>query len=311
MQTVSCIILSHNAAAYIRAALDSALAQTHKLSQILVIDDSTDDSPRIVEEYAKHDASVQLLRVPPCNVSKARNTALDHATGDFISFLDADDVWLPTKSEKQLGALYESPHIVGAYAHYFDFRSDLDDMGRKVPRKGRDDPALRDVIFDQHMSSSTVLIRRSVIGSLRFDEKGPDAEDTIFMSELRLVGPWRLVDEPLIAKRIHGGQASTSHKHRIRNVNTRLKWLLAAAPRIDAGSGPGTAQKLHDELAGGLIGWLESRYWKRELADMKWMCDQARLMTPTHFGNSFLSRTKLYPRWFYRIRDLFGTGRAG
>jgi len=307
MDSVTVIILSHNAAAYIRSALDSALAQTYRPAQIVVVDDSTDDSPKIVEEYVKREAGVvELLRVPPCNVSKARNIALDHASGDFVSFLDADDIWLPTKTQKQLAALQASPDAVGAYAHYFDFIDDIDDLGRRVPRHGTDDPALRDVIFEQHMSSSTVLVRASAIGRLRFDENAPHGEDTIFMAELRLKGRWRLVDEPLIAKRIHSAQASTSNKHRIRNVETRLNWLRRNADRI----GP-QAKVLHDDLAASFVGGLESHYWRRDLTDLKWMCAEARRIAPVQFGRSFLVRTRIYPRWVYRLRDLLGGKRAG
>lgn len=300
MQNVSVIILSHNSAAYIAAALDSALEQTHRPAQILVIDDSTDESPDIVRGYAERAAIVQLQRVAPCNVSRARNIALDHVTGDFVSFLDADDIWLPEKTRKQLEKLAESPEAVGAYSHYFDFKSDLDDMGRRVPRHGGDDPTLRDVLFEQHMSSSTVLIRRSAIGALRFDENAPDGEDTIFMAELRLVGRWRLADEPLIAKRIHGGQASTSNRHRLRNVETRLNWLKRNVQRIGA-----AAQEMHDDLSKGLVGWLESQYWKREVSDLKAMCVEARRICPDDFSRSFLARTRVLPRWVYRVRDLF------
>lgn len=303
MDRVSVLINSHDASAFIGAAIESALAQTHRPSQILVVDDSTDDSPRIVTEYvAKAPGIVELKRVPPCNIAQARNVSLDHATGDFISFLDADDLWLPTKTQKQLAILHESPQAVGCYSPYFDFQNDLDDMQRKVPREGKDNPALRDVIFDQNTSSSTVLIRRSAIGELRFDEQRPDGDDTMFMSELRLVGSWRMVNEPLIAKRIHPGQASCSNKHRVKNVNNRLLWIHRNAGRI----GVDNAQSMHDDLAAGFVRWIESCYWRRDLGDLKWLCEQARMIAPQAFAKSFLATRRIYPRWVYRLRDWLG-----
>ncbi len=303
MPTVSVAILSHNAAAYIAAALDSALAQTHALAQILVIDDSTDDSPAIVERYAiAHPGVVQLMRVLPCNVSKARNMALQNMTGEYASFLDADDIWLPRKTELQLAALAQTPDAVGAYAHYFDFRVDLDDGGRKVPKQGQDDPSLRDVIYLQNMSSSTILFRRSAAAGLQFDEKRKDAEDTLFVAELRLKGRWRLADEALIAKRIHGNQASVSLKHVVRNVECRLSWLkerrdAAAAGGFDAGA-------IHDEIASAWMGDLEGHYWRRDIANLKWMLAEARRICPEYVARSFLDKARLYPRWVYRLRDL-------
>ncbi len=303
MPTVSVAILSHNAAAYIAAAIESALAQTHAPAQILVIDDSTDDSPAIVERFATaHPGVVQLMRVPPCNVSKARNTALKHVTGDCVGFLDADDIWLPRKTELQLAALAQSPDAVGAYAHYFDFRSDLNDCGRVVPKKGQDDPSLRDVIFLQNMSSSTILFRRDAAAGLLFDEKRKDAEDTLFVAELRLRGRWKLADDALIAKRIHGNQASVSLKHVVRNVDCRLSWLKE---RRDAAAAKGfDADAIFEEIAASWMGDLEGHYWRRNIADLKWMLVEARRICPEHLRRSFLSHTRLWPRWVYRLRDM-------
>lgn len=302
MPSVSVAILSHNAAAYIAEAIESALAQTHAPVQILVIDDSTDDSPAIVERFAKaHPGVVQLMRVPPCNVSKARNTALDHVTGDCVGFLDADDIWLPRKTELQLAALAQSPEAVGAYAHYFDFRSELGDCGRVVPKQGKDDPSLRDVVCLQNMSSSTILFRRQAATGLRFDEKRKDAEDTLFVAELRLRGRWKLADEALIAKRIHGNQASVSLKHVVKNVDCRLSWLKE---RRDAIAASGfDADAIFEEIASSWMGDLESHYWRRHIADLKWMLAEARRICPQHLERSFLARTRLWPRWVYRLRD--------
>lgn len=301
MESVSVIIVSYNAAAFIAQALDSALGQTHRPLEILVLDDSTDATPQIVESYAKeHGPIVKLHRVGRVNVSVKRNMGLDLAQGDMIAYLDADDIWLPTKTEKQLAVLRQSPDAVGAYAHYFDFHHQIDDLGRRVPRNGMDNPDLHDVLFEQHMSSSTILMRKSAIGPLRFDVAAPDAEDTLFVAELRIKGPWRLADEPLIAKRIHPGQTSTSNKHRIRNVKTRLRWLRERADAI----GPALAQSLSDELTSGWVSWMENNYWRRDFTDLKWMCEEAKTACPEAFAKSFLSRTRIYPRWVYTLRDL-------
>lgn len=302
VESVSVIIVSYNAAAFIAQAIDSALAQTHQPLEILVLDDSTDATPQIVQAYEKSSQGiVQLHRVERVNVSVKRNMGLALAKGQFIAYLDADDIWLPRKTELQLDQLRESPDAVGAYSHYFDFMNQLDDLERRVPRKGTDNPTLHDVLFEQHMSSSTLMMRQSAIGDVRFDVDSPDAEDTLFVADIRLNGHWRLADEPVIAKRTHAAQTSTSHKHRLRNVEMRLRWMLSREKEV----GTELAHSMHEELSRDVVGWLESRYWRREFEDWKWISGEIQRICPKAFAKSFLARTRIHPRWVYQLRDLF------
>ena len=307
MPTVSFLILSHNNASYIAEAIASAVNQTHRPSQVLVIDDSTDDSPRIVGDFEKGTAGrVKRMRVEAGNVSRARNSALDHATGEYISFLDADDIWLPTKLAKQVAMLEANADAVGCYALYFDFVKEIDDRQRHVPRKGADDPDLYHVLFEQNLSSSTTLFRRDAMGDLRFDEESTNAEDTIFAAELRLKGRWRLVNEPLVAKRIHPNQASTSYKHRVHNVEARLRWMRNNREVI----GHEKADAMIAEQSRGAVGGLEGLYWTRDIATLRWARPMVEAMCPQQYADSFISKVTLYPRWVYRVRDLFSRKRG-
>ena len=92
---VSVIIPVHNVSPYLREALDSVIYQTYKNLEILVIDDgSTDGSGIICDKYLS-DPRVIVIHQDNRGLSGARNTGLDHATGDYISFLDSDDVYHP------------------------------------------------------------------------------------------------------------------------------------------------------------------------------------------------------------------------
>lgn len=103
---VSVIVPAFNAAAFIERTLDSVLSQTHRHLEILVVDDgSVDATARIVEATAATDARVQLLRRENYGVAAARNAALAEARGEYIAPIDADDLWYPTKIEKQVQAL--------------------------------------------------------------------------------------------------------------------------------------------------------------------------------------------------------------
>jgi len=104
---VSVIIPAYNAAATIVRALDSVRAQRGVNFEIIVIDDcSKDDTRQIVLSNIQPDERISLLDMPANGgASAARNTGIRSARGRFVAFLDADDIWLPGKLEKQLAAI--------------------------------------------------------------------------------------------------------------------------------------------------------------------------------------------------------------
>lgn len=102
-QSVSYIMASKNAALYMRAAVESVLKQTHADLELIVVDDSSDDTSRaIAESYASQDSRVKVFSNEGSGVSAARNRALAAASGAWIAILDADDLIHPQRTEKLL-----------------------------------------------------------------------------------------------------------------------------------------------------------------------------------------------------------------
>ena len=100
---VSVIINCFNGEKYLRQALDSVIAQTYKNWEIIFWDNqSTDKSAEIFKSYKDKRLKYNLASSHTKILYKARNFALKKTNGDFISFLDVDDLWLPEKLEKQL-----------------------------------------------------------------------------------------------------------------------------------------------------------------------------------------------------------------
>jgi cellulose synthase/poly-beta-1,6-N-acetylglucosamine synthase-like glycosyltransferase len=98
--TVSVVIPAYNAAATIAAAIESVLAQTRPPEEIIVVDDgSKDETSAVVERFGP---IVRLLRQANAGCGQARNTGAREARGTWLAFLDADDLWLPTKLERQM-----------------------------------------------------------------------------------------------------------------------------------------------------------------------------------------------------------------
>lgn len=105
---VSCIIAAYNASAYLRDAINSLQRQTYENIEIIVVDDgSTDETANIAESAAVHDKRVRIMRIANSKQAIARNTGIDKAKGEFIANLDADDLAMPTRIERQLAFLQE------------------------------------------------------------------------------------------------------------------------------------------------------------------------------------------------------------
>ena len=106
---VSVIVPVYNVAPYLREALDSVVNQSYKDLEIIIVDDgSTDGSASICEEYAASDNRIKLVHQPNKGLSGARNTGLELATGDFVSFIDSDDSISPVFVESLVNAIVSS-----------------------------------------------------------------------------------------------------------------------------------------------------------------------------------------------------------
>lgn len=119
---VSCIIIFLNEERFIREAIDSVFAQTYDDWELLLVDDgSTDGSTQIALQYAEqYPAKVRYLEHPGhqnLGSSAARNLGLSNAKGEYIAFLDADDVWVPHKLQQQLMILKSHPEATVLYGN--------------------------------------------------------------------------------------------------------------------------------------------------------------------------------------------------
>ena len=120
MTTISVIIPTYNYGRFLREAIDSVLAQTYPAHEIIVVDDgSTDDTPRILAEYGDR---IRVIRQENLGASAARNTGIAAARGEWVSFLDSDDLWLPRKLECDAARIAADPDLgmVHCGAEQFD-----------------------------------------------------------------------------------------------------------------------------------------------------------------------------------------------
>lgn len=148
-ETVSVVVPVYNGECYLAEALQSIIQQTKPAHEIIVVDDgSTDNSPSI----AATTPGVRVLRMVHGGISAALNLGIQHATGDFYAFLDADDRWRPGKLEWQLTVLRQRPTLDMVFGHAQQFSIQRTETGTK------------EVFGDPQPATSkpSMLIRRTV-----------------------------------------------------------------------------------------------------------------------------------------------------
>ena len=129
---VSVVIPCYNREAYIKAAIDSVLAQAYRPLQIIVIDDGSSDSS--VEIVGRFGSAITLIKQENAGAAAARNTGVRNASGTFLSFLDSDDLWNVDKLDKQLDVMTQQPEIDLVFGHTEEFISPelADDVARTI-----------------------------------------------------------------------------------------------------------------------------------------------------------------------------------
>jgi glycosyltransferase involved in cell wall biosynthesis len=177
MAQISVVVPAFNAEAYIRETIESVLAQTFADLEVVVVDDgSTDATCAIVGEYG----SVRLIRQQQGGAAKARNAGVAAATGEWIAFLDADDLWTPEKLAEQVELARQ-----GAAPFLFSDRLNIGDRGPLPEVQSTIQPLLEGDIFEallhgNFITTSSVLVRREVFqgaGGFCEDPILPPAED--------------------------------------------------------------------------------------------------------------------------------------
>lgn len=233
---VSVVIPAFNCARYLPGSIASALSQDYPVHEVLVADDgSTDETPRVMEAYAK-DPRVLYLPGENRGPSAARNRAVRAAAGDAVAFLDADDLWLPGKLSAQVPLL--APERKGLV---YGLRLPVDPEGRPLDREH---PAcFRGEVLSQIYSynfvcTSSALVKKSCFEKAGFfDETLTTAEDYDLWVRMAAYFEFDYVDTPVALYRTGHDQLSRDKELRLKNtllVRERVLRHPAIAGRIPA-----------------------------------------------------------------------------
>lgn len=235
---VSVVIPVFNCKDYLARCIESALAQTHQQLEIVAVDDgSTDGSADVLASYANRLIVVAQANAGP---SAARNNGVRHSSGDYLAFLDGDDLWDPRKTELQLAILKAHRKAVAVYC---DHRS-VDADGRVLGATGAlEHPRssgrmLEDLIRGQRIKSpSVVMVRREAFEAVGgFDPILRYSEDYDLWLRLAAQGPILYQVDTLASYRVHGGNVSLGPgrelKECVGNLHA-LEKLVFGNPGVD------------------------------------------------------------------------------
>ncbi len=203
---VTALIPTYNRIAQVSRAIDSVLAQTYPVSEVIVVDDgSTDGTAEAVEQH--YGSQVRVIRQSNAGVSAARNHGIREARGEWIGFLDSDDWWHPEKIEKQFAAIGSygggsgvcfTNNVYGGHPEMTFSR--FEEVGfENAPAIGMlDDPTGLILEGREPFFTSSFLIRRKLLDEVGgFDQSLAIREDTDLMFRLCFKTAFSFVGEPL------------------------------------------------------------------------------------------------------------------
>jgi glycosyltransferase involved in cell wall biosynthesis len=261
---ISVVIPAYNSEDYLRDAIESVLAQSLPVIEIIVVDDGSTDG---TSEIAKSLGAL-VIRQENRGVSAARNVGIRAAVNEWIAFIDQDDLWAPQKIECQWAAiqLYPDVGIVSCNMTGFADESirgssgiDTDVIGALAREDLGDDGSIRYFHRVKHelplsrMTDypSSVLVRRDLLLSVgMFDESLRQNEDLECFLRVIAQCPLAVIQSPLVQRRIHSRNASLNNPEEVATSYYKILDCLRAYPHKYP---PGAARAYNKVLSRGLI----------------------------------------------------------
>jgi glycosyltransferase involved in cell wall biosynthesis len=247
-ELVSVVIPAYNAQDTIDETLRSVRSQSHRALEIIVVDDgSCDLTVSIARSHMAIDLRVRLIEQVNAGVAAARNAGWQAARSDLIAFVDADDLWAPTKIERQLAALDRADEKVGlVYCWYSVIDAQSTVIDNQYRPNWRGDVLERLFLGNFVGNGSAALVRRQALIDAdgfesRLREVGAQGcEDILFYCRVAEAYQFEVVEEPLVGYRHLSGNMSSDMARMLRS------WMLVGEEML--GRHPDAALMLREGL---------------------------------------------------------------
>ncbi len=236
MPQVSVIIPAYNAEKTILATINSVLNQTYEDFELIVVDDgSTDKTVELVKTIS--DPRMKVFSYPNGGTSVARNRGIEQASGDYLSFIDHDDMWVDDKLESQLAIFREQPDIGAVYSwtiHMQDYKESISlHPSSKSTIEG--DVYLELLMYNFTESGSNILIRREVIDEIGGFTPNLDTSDWEFC--LRVAAKFKFGVSPryhILYRRVIGSMSYNLHRMEEATIQVWERAFTMDSPELDS-----------------------------------------------------------------------------
>ncbi|CZE49292.1 glycosyltransferase family 2 protein [Campylobacter geochelonis] len=220
---VSVVIPCYNHQNYVKKSVTSALNQTYKNIEVIVIDDgSKDDSVKILKEIQKNNQFI-LECQENAGVCKTLNKAIKMSNGKYIAVLASDDYWDLTKIEKQVKILESNANSEFCFTQALEFDSETEKKINIFPKKPMAGNVLNSVFVRQHVPAGSIMFSKKLFDKLDGFDENLKEEDWDFVIRSAAITEFTNVKEPLFFYRSHEANIM---KTRERSEIFRQKALL-------------------------------------------------------------------------------------
>ena len=248
---VSVIIPNYNYAQYLPCALDSVLAQTYSNFEIIVVDDGSQDNSReVLNSYGK---TARFISQENQGVSEARNRGVRESSGEWVAFLDADDIWLPTKLEKQIHRILAEPELGLVHCGVERIEPGGASLGWWLD--GLEGWVFKDILLFQRpviiAAGSTALVSRAIFEAVGgFDTSLSTSADWDFCYRVAVHRRVGFIPEPLVKYRIHDSNMHANIKTMEHDMLICYEKAFASDAAADSALRRRSYGNLHMVLAG-------------------------------------------------------------